>query len=528
MKKFLKRKLQELATKKQEQIDKKLQKLKVEQKPKTSKKQETPSAAEIKQHEEKTILNFTDIEIPADFVNTLSKGLDYKTSTENIPKLDIITGVERLAKNFAIDQANYMRYQILTILEKPKQKGKINISEKVCQKVRNWLKQNNLVLIESDKGRATCIIKESRVKAMMQTELSKIERYTPVNSDPTKICQTKVNALLKDLHDTDLITADELKQLKPKTPSVPSARPTLKAHKVPLKIRLIINTQGSAFYNIAKLVSRELKPLVLGGKSYTKDSANFVQTIKSVKLESAENIVSFDVEDMYPSLPRAEVLEEVTRLINLPHFRPKTNKQALIKLCEICLSQMYFRVEDYYFEQKDGLFIGSPSSPPFAELYLQKLEREYIFSKPEPPKLWLRKVDDTFVITKQDPQTMLSELNNIHPQVNFTFEPMENNKMPFLDCLVIREDNNLEVKVYKKPTHTGQYIHYTSNVAPNIKASVISALTRRAKLVCTKNEYLAEELQYIKKTMMLNGYPKNLIEKEIGNTSKKIETTLND
>ena len=108
---------------------------------------------------------------------------------------------------------------------------------------------------------------------------------------------------------------------------------------------------------------------------------------------------------------------------------------------------------------------------------------------------------------------MLSELNNIHPQVNFTFEPMVNNQMPFLDCLVIREGNNLEVKVYKKPTHTGQYIHYTSNVAPNIKASVISTLTRRAKLVCTKNDYLAEELQYIKKTMMLNGYPKSFIEK---------------
>ena len=39
--------------------------------------------------------------------------------------------------------------------------------------------------------------------------------------------------------------------------------------------------------------------------------------------------------------------------------------------------------------------------------------------------------------------------------------------------------------------YSGQYIHYTSNVAPNIKASVISALTRRTKLVCTKNDYLA-------------------------------------
>ena len=110
---------------------------------------------------------------------------------------------------------------------------------------------------------------------------------------------------------------------------------------------------------------------------------------------------------------------------------------------------------------------------------------------------------------------MLSELNNIHPQVNFTFEEMQNNKMPFLDSLVIREGNSLESKVYKKPTHTGQYFYYTSNVAPNIKASVISALTRRAKLVCTKNEYLAEEIQYIRKTMMLNAILTLLLKKKL-------------
>ena len=87
---------------------------------------------------------------------------------------------------------------------------------------------------------------------------------------------------------------------------------------MPLKTRLIISTQGSASYKIAKLVSRELKQLVLGGKSYTNDSANFVQTIKCKKLKPTENILCFDIEDMCPSLPKAGVLKEMSRLIKLP------------------------------------------------------------------------------------------------------------------------------------------------------------------------------------------------------------------
>lgn len=71
--------------------------------------------------------------------------------------------------------------------------------------------------------------------------------------------------------------------------------------------------------------------------------------------------------------------------------------------------------------------------------------------------------------------------------------------MSSLDWLVIREDSNLRENVYNKPTHTNEYILYTPNVASTIEASVISALSRRAKLVSAKNDYLVEEFQYIKR-----------------------------
>ena len=88
-------------------------------------------------------------------------------------------------------------------------------------------------------------------------------------------------------------------------------------------------------------------------------------------------------------------------------------------------------MDNCYFEQKDGLFIGSTSSPPFVALYLQKLDREYFFSNPEPPNIWLRNVDDTFVVSKQEPQIMLLQLNDILPQVNYIWTDLKQSNAVF-------------------------------------------------------------------------------------------------
>ena len=54
------------------------------------------------------------------------------------------------------------------------------------------------------------------------------------------------------------------------------------------------------------------------------------------------------------------------------------------------------------------------------------------------------------LVTAIYPQTMISELHNIHPHRNFTFETMVNNQMLFLDGLVIIEGNIWKYSLIKK------------------------------------------------------------------------------
>ncbi|XP_067667613.1 uncharacterized protein [Haliotis asinina] len=59
-------------------------------------------------------------------------------------------------------------------------------------------------------------------------------------------------------------------------------------------------------------------------------------------------------------------------------------------------------------------------------------------------------------------------------------EKETDNKLPFLDVLVQRE-NHTTTSVYRKPTHTDQYIHFPSCHPIQVKRGVIATLIRRAK-----------------------------------------------
>ncbi|XP_064610883.1 uncharacterized protein LOC135475069 [Liolophura sinensis] len=92
------------------------------------------------------------------------------------------------------------------------------------------------------------------------------------------------------------------------------------------------------------------------------------------------------------------------------------------------------------------------------------------------------------------------------------------------NCILIvhvkRTADALQTTVYRKPTHSDQYIHYKSNHPPKTKTGIISTLTKRAKLICNSN--LDEEIQHLRTVFThLNGYPADQVNKTIQKYSQR-------
>ena len=159
--------------------------------------------------------------------------------------------------------------------------------------------------------------------------------------------------------------------------------------------------------------------------------------------------------------------------------------------------------------------MGSPVSAVIANIFMEDFEERAIASAIYKPKIWKRYVDDTFTILDRDQvDGFLQHLNNQQPTIRFTMETEKDNSIPFLDTSVIRDPNGvLTTNVYRKPTHTDQYLAYDSHHPQSVKRGIVKCLYDRAKHLITKPSVISKEKKHLSSVLVSNGYPSSFIRK---------------
>ena len=196
------------------------------------------------------------------------------------------------------------------------------------------------------------------------------------------------------------------------------------------------------------------------------------------------------MKSLFTSIPLQLALDCTETAITTSTVKLPLPTDDIMDLLNLCLTSTYFQYNGKHYSYTEQLWARH------FPLLLQKLLcKTSTYTKTLP--LWLSYVDDTFTaVHKDEINTFHEHLNRQNPHIQFTKEIAENGKIPFLDCLVSRDENKLRTTIYRKPTHTDRLLDQSSYNPTSHKATTIQTLTRRAQLVCDSTDSLTDETNY--------------------------------
>ena len=170
---------------------------------------------------------------------------------------------------------------------------------------------------------------------------------------------------------------------------------------------------------------------------------------------------------------------------------PSIPRTDLKKLLLFATKESHFIFNGCFYDQIDGVGKGSPLGPVLANIFMVDFEEKWITNNINTfsPICWKRYVDDTFTLfnNTNDANLFLNYLNNRHPNIKFTTDMEETNKLPFLDILIIKENNQFQTTVFHKKTFTGLYTKWDSFIPRKYKINLINTLLDRFWKICSND-----------------------------------------
>nr|XP_054761192.1 uncharacterized protein LOC129267568 [Lytechinus pictus] len=443
---------------------------------------------------------------------------DLATVPKRIPAAEIVARVESNISKLTPEDRESLRKDIGTVLEQAKP-PKSNITKDMEAALKSLKEDSTIMILPADKGRAAVILDTTTYRDKMDNLLS-TGPYREIKKDPTDSLVRKLTTLLSGLKKKGSLEENTYQKLRPKRKQPPRIYGLPKIHKPAVPLRPIVSCIGSFAYELSKFLANILTPLTGDSPHTVRNSTDFADFVATQSIEDDDAMISFDVESLFTNVPiegACRVARERLTADNQLASRTSLTPEEISSLLEFVLKSTYFLYNGKFYEQTEGAAMGSPVSAVIANMYMEAFENTALNDCPPKlePKIWKRYVDDTFIIVnKHRSKDLLDFMNRRETTIRFTAEHETNGSLAFLDTEVHRQtDGTLKTTVYRKPTHTDQYLRYDSHHPHAVKRGLIKCLYDRANRIVTQPSDLSPEQRHLQSALTLNGYPKAFIKK---------------
>lgn len=426
-----------------------------------------------------------------------------------------------------------------------KRKTSFNITHNERKALNNLSKDTSIVIKEADKGGGIVIMNREFYKRKILEMLEDTSFYQQIGKISTKETMKKMK---KVIHLAKDITRHELNYLldfecKPSMfyglPKIHKSQMIKnECNKIAgeylelvdpqdLKFRPIVAGPACETHRLSNLVDILLKPFIQKVKSYVRDDLDFLNYVPETVPQNTL-LVSFDVVNLYTNISHDLGLEAIKSwLSKYPELIHKRfSKDFICESIKFILENNNFFFNDAMYTQVRGTAMGTKFAPTYATLVLGYLE-EKLYSEIETKfgqefatyikNNWKRFLDDCFVFWTNGEDSLKifhSILNDLHPNLTFTLE-CNNEKLPFLDVLLIKSNSNIITDIYSKETDSKQYLNFNSCHPKHTKTSIPYNLARRICTIVSDKKIQKQRLSELRISLLKRNYPDTVISEGI-------------
>ena len=486
------------------------------------------------------VINLCDDEIKDTQRDVLNLGPKFVPRQKEIPFMDIVAKTEsaalKLEYSKKTEEAQDLRKNVLRAIKLNKT-CRDNLTKDQRAAMTEIKKDENISIYSFDKGSGFVRIKTEDALAKIREQVGETKI---LDHDPTPTFARNIRNVLCEMNKKKKFTKAEYEKIYPSDPIPPRMYGSIKAHK-PEKgypMRTIVSTIGTATHGISEHLVKLIQPALNKSETRIKNSTEFVREAKTWVIAENEVQVSYDVVNLYPSVPLKKATLVILDIIR-EHPGVLTNTKLTIDdiktLIELCLSKCYFLWNDEIHELEDSGPIGLSLMVVMAEGFLQCIEKKAMdiglqVIPPIAPKSYKRFVDDSHARFNalEEAERFKEILNQQEPKIQYTLEAEnEQKELQFLDITIKNELNGkYEFTVHRKKAITNIQVKPHSDHDPKILSGIFKGFVHRAFSICS-TKYLDAELEFLLNVFIENGYKRTDLTQIISEIRMKRNNTQN-
>ncbi|MGL5119184.1 MAG: GIY-YIG nuclease family protein [Plesiomonas shigelloides] len=281
--------------------------------------------------------------------------------------------------------------------------------------------------------------------------------------------------------------------------------------------RPIVSDCGSESYRVAELLDYYLKPLAVRHKSYLKDTWDFLDKNRDIRVSENMKFFTMDVNSLYTNIETERGLRAIKNCFTRYPDEDRPDR-VILQLLEMSLTCNDFEFDGQYYLQVKGTAMGKRFAPAYANIYMAEWEEQALLKCTKKPESYYRYLDDIWGIwshSDEDFQNFVGCLNNHHGSIKVTYTLAEQ-EINFLDVTVYKgprfvQTKQLDFKVFFKPTDTHALLHRASHHPKHTFRGIVKGQLIRFNRICSQKTEEDVARQTLFRALRKRGYSRSFL-----------------